>query len=178
MYGQSKRKKKNPPAHAPYLESSSGEVGVVGSSACSCCSNVVGWTAEVLLLLRLILLAALLLLLLLLVVVVVVVLVVGLGEPVAGVTVDSWSCMSIMWSPRRMVRLRGALPERKSLTWESLRDSRACMTLCSGRWACKESSSWCGCRPRCPGNRGFFSVEGTQCGFANFSTYMLWRDYD
>ena len=31
-------------------------------------------------------------------------------------TVDNWSWMSIMWSPSLMVRLRGALPERKSFT--------------------------------------------------------------
>lgn len=37
-------------------------------------------------------------------------------EAVEGVTVESWSWMSIMWSPRRMVRLRGAFPDRKSFT--------------------------------------------------------------
>lgn len=47
---------------------------------------------------------------------------------------DSWSWISIIWSPRRIVRFRGALPVRKSLTWPSLRLSSACMTLCSGRW--------------------------------------------
>jgi hypothetical protein len=33
-----------------------------------------------------------------------------------GVTVESCSCISIMWSPSRMVRFRGAFPERKSFT--------------------------------------------------------------
>lgn len=33
-----------------------------------------------------------------------------------GVTVDSCSWISIMWSPRRIVRFNGAFPERKSLT--------------------------------------------------------------
>lgn len=31
-------------------------------------------------------------------------------------TVDSWSWMSIIWSPNRMVRFKGALPDRKSFT--------------------------------------------------------------
>ncbi len=31
-------------------------------------------------------------------------------------TVDSCSWISIMWSPRRIVRFRGALPDRKSTT--------------------------------------------------------------
>ena len=35
---------------------------------------------------------------------------------VAEFTVDSWSCISIMWSPRRMVRFKGALPLKKSTT--------------------------------------------------------------
>jgi len=34
----------------------------------------------------------------------------------AELTVESWSWMSIMWSPSRIVRFRGALPERKSTT--------------------------------------------------------------
>lgn len=38
-------------------------------------------------------------------------------EPL-GDTVDSCSWISIMWSPKRMVRLSGALPVRKSLTWK------------------------------------------------------------
>lgn len=33
-----------------------------------------------------------------------------------GVTVESCSCISIMWSPSRIVRFRGAFPERKSFT--------------------------------------------------------------
>ena len=33
-----------------------------------------------------------------------------------GVTVESCSWISIMWSPRRIVRFRGALPDRKSFT--------------------------------------------------------------
>lgn len=33
-----------------------------------------------------------------------------------GVTVDSCSWISIMWSPRRIVRFSGALPDRKSFT--------------------------------------------------------------
>jgi hypothetical protein len=47
-------------------------------------------------------------------------------------TVDSCSWISIMWSPSLIVRLRGALPERKSTTWLSFRLSSACITLCSG----------------------------------------------
>jgi hypothetical protein len=35
---------------------------------------------------------------------------------VAEFTVDSWSCISIIWSPRRMVRFKGALPLKKSTT--------------------------------------------------------------
>ena len=35
---------------------------------------------------------------------------------VAEFTVDNWSCISIMWSPRRMVRFKGALPLKKSTT--------------------------------------------------------------
>ena len=31
-------------------------------------------------------------------------------------TVDNCSCISIMWSPRRIVKFRGALPLRKSTT--------------------------------------------------------------
>ena len=31
-------------------------------------------------------------------------------------TVESWSWMSIMWSPSLMVRFRGAAPDRKSFT--------------------------------------------------------------
>lgn len=57
----------------------------------------------------------------------------AVGE--AGVTVDSCSCISIMWSPNRIVRLSGALPDKKSFTCESLRLSKACITLCSGRCA-------------------------------------------
>lgn len=58
-----------------------------------------------------------------------------------GDTVDSCSWISIMWSPRRMVKLRGALPVKKSFTCPSLRLSRACMTLCSGRWVSKPVST-------------------------------------
>lgn len=50
-----------------------------------------------------------------------------------GDTVESCSWISIMWSPNRIVRLRGALPERKSFTCPSFRLSSACITLCSGR---------------------------------------------
>lgn len=38
-------------------------------------------------------------------------------DDAAGATADSCSWMSIMWSPRRIVRLSGALPDRKSFTW-------------------------------------------------------------
>jgi hypothetical protein len=31
-------------------------------------------------------------------------------------TVESWSWISIMWSPRRIVRFSGAAPDRKSFT--------------------------------------------------------------
>lgn len=51
----------------------------------------------------------------------------------AGLTVLSCNWMSIMWSPRRMLRFRGVLPLRKSFTCESLRDSSACITVFSGR---------------------------------------------
>ena len=40
-----------------------------------------------------------------------------LDAALAWLTVESWSCMSIMWSPSLMVRLRGAAPDRKSFTW-------------------------------------------------------------
>ena len=33
-------------------------------------------------------------------------------------TVESWSWMSIMWSPSLIVRFSGAAPDRKSLTCE------------------------------------------------------------
>lgn len=56
--------------------------------------------------------------------------------PEFGVTVLSCNWMSIMWSPRRMLRLRGVLPLRKSFTWLSFRDSSACITVFSGRCAC------------------------------------------
>lgn len=55
--------------------------------------------------------------------------------PVFGVTVLSCSWMSIMWSPKRMLRLSGVFPLKKSLTWLSFRDSSACITVFSGRWA-------------------------------------------
>ena len=42
-------------------------------------------------------------------------------ERAPGETVDSCSWISIMWSPRRMVRLSGALPERKSFTCNAKR---------------------------------------------------------
>ena len=38
-------------------------------------------------------------------------------EEEVWLTVESCSCMSIMWSPSRMVRLRGAAPDKKSFTW-------------------------------------------------------------
>lgn len=38
---------------------------------------------------------------------------------VLGEIVDSCSWISIIWSPRRIVRFRGAFPDRKSLTWNS-----------------------------------------------------------
>lgn len=56
-----------------------------------------------------------------------------------GLTVLSCSWMIIMWSPRRMFRFRGDLPLRKSFTCESFSDSSACITVLSGRWACKGS---------------------------------------
>lgn len=62
-------------------------------------------------------------------------------RPPLGVTVDSCSWISIMWSPRRIVRFSGALPDRKSFTCESLRLSSACITLCSGRCASKPVST-------------------------------------
>ena len=34
----------------------------------------------------------------------------------AWFTVDSWSWISIMWSPSRIVRFSGAAPDRKSFT--------------------------------------------------------------
>lgn len=46
--------------------------------------------------------------------------------------VDNCNCISIMWSPSLIVRLRGAAPERKSFTWVSFRLSKACITDCSG----------------------------------------------
>lgn len=55
--------------------------------------------------------------------------------PAAGVTVDNCNCINIIWSPNRIVRFKGALPDRKSFTCESLRLSKACITLCSGRCA-------------------------------------------
>lgn len=36
-----------------------------------------------------------------------------------GVTVDNWSCISIMCSPSRIVRFKGAFPDRKSFTWNT-----------------------------------------------------------
>lgn len=50
-------------------------------------------------------------------------------------TVLSCNWISIMWSPRRMLRFNGVFPLRKSLTWESFSDSSACITVFSGRWA-------------------------------------------
>lgn len=38
-----------------------------------------------------------------------------------GVTVESCSCISIMWSPSRIVRFRGAFPERKSFTCNTIK---------------------------------------------------------
>lgn len=55
--------------------------------------------------------------------------------PEFGVTVLSCSWMSIMWSPSRMLRFSGVFPLKKSLTWLSLSDSSACMTVFSGRCA-------------------------------------------
>lgn len=57
----------------------------------------------------------------------------GTAVGLAPDTVLSCSWMSIMWSPSRMLRFRGALPHRNSLTWVSLRDSSACMMPISGR---------------------------------------------
>ena len=37
-------------------------------------------------------------------------------EEEVWLTVESWSWMSIMWSPNLMVRLRGARPDKKSAT--------------------------------------------------------------
>ena len=39
-----------------------------------------------------------------------------LGPELAWLRVESWSWMSIMWSPSLMVRFRGAAPDRKSFT--------------------------------------------------------------
>lgn len=52
---------------------------------------------------------------------------------VAPDTVLSCSCISIMWSPNRMLKLSGALPHRNSFTWVSLSDSSACIMPISGR---------------------------------------------
>lgn len=52
-----------------------------------------------------------------------------------GDNVESCSCMSIIWSPRRTLRLSGDLPLKKSFTWLSLSDSSACITVFSARWA-------------------------------------------
>ena len=38
--------------------------------------------------------------------------------PDAAFTVDSWSCISIIWSPKRIVKFNGAFPDRKSTTWK------------------------------------------------------------
>ena len=38
--------------------------------------------------------------------------------PDAAFTVDSWSCISIIWSPNRIVKFNGAFPDRKSTTWK------------------------------------------------------------
>ena len=38
-----------------------------------------------------------------------------------GVTVESCSCISIMWSPNRIVRFKGAFPERKSFTCNTIK---------------------------------------------------------
>jgi hypothetical protein len=43
-----------------------------------------------------------------------------------GVTVESCSWISIMWSPSRIVRFRGAFPERKSFTCNTIKTS-ACV---------------------------------------------------
>lgn len=55
--------------------------------------------------------------------------------PEVGFNVLSCSWISIMWSPRRTDRFSGDLPLRKSFTWLSFRDSNACMTVFSARWA-------------------------------------------
>lgn len=47
-----------------------------------------------------------------------------------------------MSSPSRIVRFRGAFPDRKSFTWESFKLSNACITLCSGRCANRPVSTF------------------------------------
>ena len=41
--------------------------------------------------------------------------------------VDSCNCISIMWSPSLIVRLRGAAPERKSFTCKRKKLSEICL---------------------------------------------------
>lgn len=48
-------------------------------------------------------------------------------------TVLNCNWISITWSPRRILRLRGALPQRNSFTCVSFRDSSACIIPTSGR---------------------------------------------
>lgn len=48
-------------------------------------------------------------------------------------TVLNCSWISIMWSPNRMLKFKGAFPHRNSFTWVSLRDSKACIIPISGR---------------------------------------------
>jgi hypothetical protein len=48
-----------------------------------------------------------------------------------GVTVDSWSCISIMCSPSRIVRFKGAFPERKSFTWNIKQALKYAGRLCA-----------------------------------------------
>ena len=94
----------------------------------------------------------------------------AVGE--AGVTVDSCSCISIMWSPSRMVRFRGALPDRKSFTCESFRLSNACITLCSGRCASRPVSTLGNNVSRLPSCRRFSSSVPSRSSLSRCSKQM------
>lgn len=52
-------------------------------------------------------------------------------------TVLNCNWINIIWSPKRILKFNGVLPLKKSLTCESFKDSKACITVFSGRWACK-----------------------------------------
>ena len=58
-------------------------------------------------------------------------------------TVESCSWMSIMWSPSLMVRLSGALPERKSTTWKQERRKKVVSESASSFPLLAECTSYC-----------------------------------